>query len=1223
MRILQIRFKNLNSLAGEWIIDLTQPAFTSDGIFAITGPTGAGKSTILDAICLALYGCTPRLGKITKGGNEIMSRHTGECHAEVTFETQTGLFRSHWSQHRARKKAEGELQNPKHEIVDAQANKPIATALREVADQIESITGLDFERFTRSILLAQGSFAVFLNADPDKRAPILEQITGTGIYSQISIKVHERRSTERKKLETLQAGLKGLRALNAVEEQQYRLELQQKHLVTQQLEQQINQHEQFIAWLENIAVLEQELALLDTLRETLRDRHEAFQPEQLRLDNARKALELAGDYTRLSTMREQQTADQQKYTHLLESIPQQESAYRLAEQVLAAATGNLQTTKQQQNTLRPIFTQVRALDARIKDRASTIQQAEQLLKAQQDKLDTLKTQQRTAQGELADKEKAAAETRQFLAEHRTDQNLVEHFAGIQQQFILLRGLNQQLSGKLAEQASATILQQQTLAARTAKTAALETHAQQIGNTRHTLAQQEEEFRQLLQDKDTGVWRQTLADLKDKKGILERLSRSIQSIGETRHKQVTLHTEQEQHQLKCTALNHQSELQQAKHSALEDKVQRLEERQTLLKTIQSLTEHRHQLKDGEACPLCGSPDHPYATGNIPPPDETANELKSAKIDLKASAKQLIDLNAQQVAVQKDLENNAAQQRECTQKMATEMPLIQQEFSSLEIETTEDGWKPLVQILQQENATRLAETTILVQTAEQHEKAIGALKVSLQHQQETLHQLDREMQQAVHASDSAAETCQRIQQEAVELDAHLKAELAVVSSTIIPYGIPAFSVDELEQVEHKLSYRRQQWIERNEYHNQLEKSLTTLQQQLQHLGEQHRQQQTEVTRQQDALQTLKQVQAEGLEERLSLFGDKQADEEESRLLKSVEEAESQLEVQRQASNAANRELHRLQTEKHAIETTMDGRSKLLQTQEDTFLALLLKIGFRDEADYLAACLPETERQQLAQQAQKLATEWAELETKAKDKTVQLASERGKQLTGQSPEQLMQARDVFKAELSGIQQNIGGIQHKLEENEHLKHEQEAQLRNIDGQQRECTRWDNLHELIGSADGKKYRNFAQGLTFEVMITHANQQLQKMSDRYLLTRNHQQPLELNVIDTYQAGEVRSTRNLSGGESFIVSLALALGLSHMASQNVRVDSLFLDEGFGTLDEDALDTALETLAGLQQDGKLIGVISHVQAMKERISTQIQVSPHTGGRSAITGPGCRRA
>src|SRR5512137_2582192 len=107
------------------------------------------------------------------------------------------------------------------------------------------------------------------------------------------------------------------------------------------------------------------------------------------------------------------------------------------------------------------------------------------------------------------------------------------------------------------------------------------------------------------------------------------------------------------------------------------------------------------------------------------------------------------------------------------------------------------------------------------------------------------------------------------------------------------------------------------------------------------------------------------------------------------------------------------------------------------------------------------------------------------------------------------------------------------------------------------------------------------------------------MSDRYILVRDSDEPLELNVIDNYQAGEIRSTRNLSGGESFIVSLALALGLSQIASRNVRVDSLFLDEGFGTLDEEALDMALETLGGLQEDGKLIGVISHVVALKERI------------------------
>ncbi|MFH1082874.1 MAG: SbcC/MukB-like Walker B domain-containing protein, partial [Pseudomonadota bacterium] len=227
-----------------------------------------------------------------------------------------------------------------------------------------------------------------------------------------------------------------------------------------------------------------------------------------------------------------------------------------------------------------------------------------------------------------------------------------------------------------------------------------------------------------------------------------------------------------------------------------------------------------------------------------------------------------------------------------------------------------------------------------------------------------------------------------------------------------------------------------------------------------------------------------------------------------------------------------------------------------------------------------------------------------------------------TDQSSEALKENISACESDLKQIRHDIGGIAKSLSENEKLREKQQERIKSIETQKKECARWDDLHQLIGSADGKKFRNFAQGLTFEMMTVHANRQLKKMTDRYLLIRDASQPLELNVIDNYQAGEIRSTKNLSGGESFIVSLALALGLSHMASQNVRVDSLFLDEGFGTLDEDALETALETLAGLQQDGKLIGVISHVTALKERISAQIQVTPETGGRSSLTGPGCRR-
>jgi exonuclease SbcC len=204
----------------------------------------------------------------------------------------------------------------------------------------------------------------------------------------------------------------------------------------------------------------------------------------------------------------------------------------------------------------------------------------------------------------------------------------------------------------------------------------------------------------------------------------------------------------------------------------------------------------------------------------------------------------------------------------------------------------------------------------------------------------------------------------------------------------------------------------------------------------------------------------------------------------------------------------------------------------------------------------------------------------------------------------------------------QEVGSLNGKLAENELAKARGQELFQRIAHQKAESERWTRLSSLIGSADGKKYRNFAQGLTLELMVSYANRQLEKLSDRYLLIRDKADPLDLNVVDNYQAGEIRSTKNLSGGESFIVSLALALGLSGMSSRTVRIDSLFLDEGFGTLDDDTLETILGTLASLRQEGKVIGVISHVGAMKERINAKITVTPVREGKSEMEGPGVRK-
>ncbi|MBA2484326.1 MAG: AAA family ATPase, partial [Nitrosomonas sp.] len=291
MRILQVRFKNLNSLVGEWKIDFTFPAYVSDGIFAITGPTGAGKTTILDAICLGLYGRTPRLNKITKNDNEIMSRQTGECFAEVTFETQSGRFCSHWSQHRTRKKPGGELQPPKHEFADADSGRIFEIKQRGVAKHIEAIAGMDFNRFTRSMLLAQGDFSAFLQATPDERAPILEQITGTEIYSQISICVHERRSEERKKLDTLLIELAGMQLLGIDDEQQLNTSLTHKIQQDAELTQQLTEKNQAIVWLDNVARLKQEIKNVEEQKQDWQMRRDAFAPMQERLEKAIRTLE--------------------------------------------------------------------------------------------------------------------------------------------------------------------------------------------------------------------------------------------------------------------------------------------------------------------------------------------------------------------------------------------------------------------------------------------------------------------------------------------------------------------------------------------------------------------------------------------------------------------------------------------------------------------------------------------------------------------------------------------------------------------------------------------------------------------------------------------------------------------------------------------------------------------------------------------------------------------
>ena len=288
----------------------------------------------------------------------------------------------------------------------------------------------------------------------------------------------------------------------------------------------------------------------------------------------------------------------------------------------------------------------------------------------------------------------------------------------------------------------------------------------------------------------------------------------------------------------------------------------------------------------------------------------------------------------------------------------------------------------------------------------------------------------------------------------------------------------------------------------------------------------------------------------------------------------------------------------------------------------MAALPSAGFADPEAFAAAICPTEQLTELHRLKERLDREAMSLSTRQQELNVALRQSEAAQQGWPAEADLVTMRAEVGGELETLLQRLGADRERLAVNNGYKQEQRERQSALVRQRHELERWQQLHQLIGSADGKKFRVFAQGLTFDLMISHANRQLERMSDRYLLLRDPKTPLDLLVLDSYQAGETRSTRNLSGGESFVVSLALALGLSAMASHNVRVDSLFLDEGFGTLDQEALNMALQTLAELRRNGTLIGVISHVPLLRDRIDVHIRVLPGSDGCSRLAGPGVRR-
>lgn len=1204
MRILKLRLHNLNSLTGGWEIDFTHLGF-ADGIFAITGPTGAGKTTILDALCLALYGCTPRLARVNQSGNEIMSRHQGECSAEVEFAAGQGRYLCFWGQRRSRKKADGELQAPKRELACGSTGKILASSIKEVAAKVEEITGMDFDRFTRSMLLAQGGFAAFLQASPDERSPILEQITGTGLYSEISIRTHERWKAEHDRQKQLEERAQAFRLLSLEEEEALRQELVDLRNTEAEQKTKLDQIAAALAWLKRLAALRQELAGINKEQTKLVMAQEQFAASEQRLHLAGQALHLAGDHAALAALRRQQADDLNAAEILRRSLPELEAALKTADEQLARSSDALAAAKDGQETGRVLIAKVRKLDVLLQEKRNALSRqsddcAELRRKNAADLMACGRHEQEIGRVQAGQQQSAA-----YLAAHQADERLLTELTGLGQ---MLKQLGE-LAGR-HEKAKLACAQAEKTAAQAAqlwqsKAEELRRADEQLDQAKNGLAAAEKELALLLQGRRIEELRQEQISLVDLTGLLRRLDALAKDIADL-HEQQTANAA-----AKSRLAETLNALRQTRDAARQEEETRRAVA-VFASRVRSLEEQRQRLQAGQPCPLCGSPDHPYAQGSLPLLDEAELAAQAAAAALRQAEESLNKADKEQVRIEQAAQhlserlaekNTASQElQQQTATLCADLALAPEHIRLAELEQ------------------RLSANKQAVQAAEVLTETISQLGKVFDQRQADHTNAVQSADKAAAAQDQDAAERQRLADQQTELAQELEKNQQHAQAELAAYGIAELPLHNIGKLVDQLTSRRDAWQQQQQQSVAAEKEIAGLHTALKVLraGIDHRNEQLEQAEPQ--LQELRQETERLADERAALFADKQPDAEEKRLAEAVHAAEKAAQQAQEEHRRYSDELKQQRTLISSSETSAANRKPELAQQEAAFAERLRAGGFADETAWQTAQLTEAERAALSRQAEDLRTRQTQLDERRRDRAARLADEEQLALTDLAPEQLEAEQAALAAACRQTAERIGSLNHRLLDNQERRGQQSGLLRELAAQQAECLRWKMLHDLIGSSDGKKYRNFAQGLTFEQMVLHANRQLARMNDRYQLVRDRNQPLELNVVDAWQAGEVRSAKNLSGGESFVVSLALALGLSSMVGG--KVESLFLDEGFGTLDDEALTTALDSLAELRREGRLIGVISHVAALKERIACQIEVKPGSGGRSVLKGPGVRR-
>lgn len=1194
MKILSIRLKNLASLAGEHFIDFESEPLASTGLIAIVGKTGAGKSTLLDAMCLALFNQIPRLkssdGKLVDvDGSELLTnspltvlrRGTGHGFAELCFVAQDQKhYQARWEIKRARENPNGKLQSVQRSLKCLTDGVVIADKTKAVETHIQHITQLSFEQFTRAVLLAQSEVTAFLKARDNERGELLEYLTNSSIFAKIGQLAFEKTKEvrlQREKLESVLGHIE-IRSDEEIAELQQRFKQLQQHV--QQLENEKNQFKQQQQWFEQRDKINNEIGLKQQQYDQQLKAQETIAKDRQLLGQLEQFAEIRPvvfQQQQLQKTLQQLTPQIQQKHHefsaLTTQFEQQKSLYTQAE----TALNQFQDFEQKHQAE---LTQVRKF---VQERDYIAEE----YKKTKTRLTQLESQQQPL---IEQQQQLEQRIKNVIAQHTTCLEQLKHST---QYTPLDKGLNAHI-----QQLKQFIQQYQKVENILGSIQQAQTQLKQDQNTFNSLIKQFGTTQQIEQRIEQQSKLKEAQQLRLNQ--LDAIQQKLQHYFELKNEVISFQNKFDAVQNQSQQLEQRSKKTEQDYHAAKierEKLQQVLQQQRLLHA-ENIEHLRAELKHGEACLVCGSTEHPYR--------DDESQISKALYELQQQQEQQaiqreqqlfqVWQNVQQNFTQSHSEQNQFQQhlQQLNEKLKTHDQMLQQHLSQTNIQLDFD--------LSEHDITNKMQAFVLesTQAQQQLEKELQQFNQANKDQ----HTLNQNIQNTHHQLETVQHLQQQIQHIVDCLNTDDKTAWSKQGVSFSQQVLQALQ-QRSQQIEHAESLTKQK--------DQFDQQLILLKSNLVGL----------TTQQVECAQQLKDIEIKGKQNSdaanqliLTMTGStkikanewlQQHDQQRQQLQNQYQQLKQSFEQARQNFEQQKNVLDQLKSQQQQNHAS----SEQCKTEINSWLAQHQNFA-EDQLNELVAILPAQEQQirSAIQQADRTLSEVnSALRTIQEQLNTHLQSEPNIQV-----EQL--------TELINTNQEV--LQQATDQRDQLKVQLELHQRSIEKQkqfaeqiqqiQQQEHRWNKISSLIGDSKGKEFRDLAQQYNLDILLEYANQQLAMLSHRYTLKRLDNS-LSLAIIDHDMDGETRSVASLSGGESFLTALAISLAIANMASGSMKIESLFIDEGFGTLDASSLHMVMNALDQLQSQGRKVILISHIQEMHERIPVQIQVQPIGSGSSRI--------